>query len=138
LVAVDSLGKHLHTSQGSFLELKGKLEVREDELSAARSTIAALEARNLELERRSASRDKELFEALKRHEVLEERSSEYDQLHSAVDAGQAKIDELTSEVLKFEMVKSELEGITADLRDKLAKVMRVESDLSARSVARDR
>jgi hypothetical protein len=68
LVAVDSLGKHLCSSQDFFFELKGKLEVREDELSEARSTIAALEARNLELERRSADRDKELFEALRRQE----------------------------------------------------------------------
>jgi hypothetical protein len=87
LVAVDSLGKHLYCSQDLFLELKEKLEVREDELSEARSTITALEARNLELERRLADRDKELLEALRRQGILEERSSEYDQLRSTVDAG---------------------------------------------------
>jgi hypothetical protein len=78
LVAVDSLGKQLCSSQDFFLELKGRLEVREDKLAEAKSTIAALEARNLELERRSADRDKELFEALKRQEVLEEMASAYD------------------------------------------------------------
>jgi chromosome segregation ATPase len=130
---VDSLGKHLHSSQGLFLESKRKLEVREDELSVARSTIAALEARNLELERRSASRDKELFEALKKQEVLEARSSEYDQLRSAVDAGQAKIDELTSDVLRLDMVNSELRGEMADLRARLARATQAESELSGRS-----
>jgi chromosome segregation ATPase len=130
---VDSLSEHLHSSQGSFLESKKKLEVREDELSVARSTIAALEARNLELERRSASHDKELFEALKRQEVLEARSSEYDQLRSAVDAGQVKIDELTSDVLRLDMVNSELRGEMADLRARLARATQAESELSGRS-----
>jgi hypothetical protein len=62
---VDSLGKHLHSSQDSLLEWKRRLEAREDELSVARSAIAALEARNLELEGRSANHEKELSEALK-------------------------------------------------------------------------
>jgi chromosome segregation ATPase len=133
LVAVDSLGKHLHSSQDLFLEWKRKLEVREDELSAARSTIAALEVRNLELERRSASRDKELFEALKKQEALEAKSSEYDQLRSAVDVGQARIDELTSEALRLDMVNSGLGREIADLRARLARAAQVESELSGRS-----
>jgi chromosome segregation ATPase len=94
---------------------------------------SALRARNLELEERSASHDRELFEALKRQEVLEAKSSEYDQLRSAVDAGQAKVDELTSDVLRLDMVNSGLRGEMADLRARLARSTQAESELLGRS-----
>jgi hypothetical protein len=64
---------------------------------------------------------------------LEERSSEYDQLRSTVDAGQTKIDELTSEVLRLDVVKSELEGAVADLQAKLGRAARTESELAGRA-----
>jgi DNA repair exonuclease SbcCD ATPase subunit len=133
LIAVNSLGKHLHSSQDSLLEWKRRLEAQEEELVAARSTITALRARNLELEERSTRHDTELFDALKRQEVLEAKSSEYDQLRSAVDVGQAKIDELTSDVLRLDAANSGLRGEMADLRAKLARSTQSESELLGRS-----
>jgi chromosome segregation ATPase len=130
---VDSLGRHLHSGGDSFLEWKTRLEAREDELKAARSTIAALEARNLELEGASARYKEELSSALERQEVLEVKSSEYDQLRSAVDAGQARIDTLTSDVLRLDRANAGLEGLVADLRVKLAKAAQAESELVDRS-----
>jgi predicted nucleic acid-binding Zn-ribbon protein len=133
LIAVNSLDKYLHSSQESLLEWKRKSEAQDGELAAARSTITALRARNLELEERSTRHDAELFDALKRQEVLEAKSSEYDQLRSAVDVGQAKIDELTSDVLRLDAANSGLRSEVADLRAKLARSMQSESELQGRS-----
>jgi chromosome segregation ATPase len=131
---VDSLGKHLHSSQDSLLEWKRRLEAREDELSVAKSAIAALEVRNLKLEGRSANHEKELSEALRKQEVLEAWSSKYDQLRSTVDAGQAKIDELTSDVIRLDRVNSRLRGEVTDLRAGLARSTQAESKLLGRSL----
>jgi chromosome segregation ATPase len=130
---VDSLGRHLRSGEDSFLEWKTRLEAREDELKAARSTIAALEARNLELEGASARYEKELSTALERQEVLEAKSSEYDQLRSAVDVGQARIDALTSDVIRLDRANAGLEGLAADLRVRLARAAQAESELADRS-----
>jgi predicted nucleic acid-binding Zn-ribbon protein len=123
----------LHSGGDSFLEWKKRMEAREDELKAARSTIAALEARNLELEGASARYKEELSSALERQEVLEAKSSEYDQLRSAVDAGQARIDTLTSDVLRLDRTNAGLEELAADLRVRLAKAVQAESELVDRS-----
>lgn len=129
LIAVNSLDKYLHSSQESLLEWKRKSEAQDGELAAARSTITALRARNQELEERSVRHDAELFDALKRQEVLEAKSSKYDQLRSAVDIGQARIDELTSDVLRFDAANSGLRSKVADLRAELARSLQSESEL---------
>jgi hypothetical protein len=74
-----------------FLELKAKLEVREDELSEARSNYNSGGPEPRTREQGLANRDKELFEALRRQGILEERSSEYDQLRSALTLGRRKL-----------------------------------------------
>jgi chromosome segregation ATPase len=130
---VDSLGRHLCSGEGSFLEWKARLEAQEDELTAMRSAAAALEARNLELEGASARYQKELAAALKRQEVLEEKSSEYDQLRSAVDVGQARVDALTSDVLRLDRANAGLEGLVADLRVRLERAAQAEAELVDRS-----
>lgn len=61
------------------------------------------------------------------------KSSEYDQLRSAVDAGQAEVDELTSDVLRLDMVNSRLRGEMADLRARLGRSTQSESELLGRS-----
>jgi chromosome segregation ATPase len=133
LIAVNSLDKYLHSGQELLLEWKKKSEVQGRELAAARSTITALRARNLELEERSTRHDAELFDALKRQEALEAKSSEYEQLRSAVDVGQSRIDELTSNVLRLDAANSGLRSEVADLRAQLAKSMKSESELQGRS-----
>jgi chromosome segregation ATPase len=130
---VDSLGRRLRSGEDSFFGWKTRLEAREDELKAARSTIAALEARNLELEGASARCEKELSTALERQGVLEAKSSEYDQLRSAVDVGQARIDALTSDVLRLDRANAGLEGLVADLRVRLARAVQAESESTDRS-----
>jgi hypothetical protein len=73
---MNSIDKYLYSSRFLFLEVK-----------EARSRIAILEAQNLELAKKLEDRDRELSEALRRQDALEERSSEYDHLRSLVGAG---------------------------------------------------
>lgn len=98
------MGEHLHSARRLFLEMK-----------ETRSRVAILEAQNLELTRKLEDRDRELSEVLMRQGVLEERSSDYDQLRSWVEAGDNKIDELTAELARLDAAKANLTRENADL-----------------------